>query len=120
MAIQLAEMWQRMDAGGALDLVEAGAGDGRLTRDILDALATDRPDLYARLHVTLVERSDPARRAAATTLHAHSARVEDIRAGLPERIRGVLLAERAPRCDAGPRPREDDERPRGAVSAPAR
>ena len=91
-AVQLAEMWPRMDAGGALDLVEAGAGDGRLTRDILDALATEHPNLYDRLHVTLVERSDPARRAAATTLHAHAARVEDIRAGLPERIRGVLLA----------------------------
>ena len=43
-AEQLAEMWEVLRSGGAdrFDLVEAGAGNGRLARDILDAAAAVR------------------------------------------------------------------------------
>src|SRR6187455_2304812 len=37
LAKQFAEMWQILQSGSQFDLVEAGAGNGRLARDVLDA-----------------------------------------------------------------------------------
>ena len=94
-AEQLVEMRARLRAAGSgepFDLVEAGAGNGRLTRDILDALAEHHPAVYADVRVTLVERSAAARDAAHATLTGHLPRVADIRESLPPRLRGVLLA----------------------------
>ncbi len=80
-----------------LDLVEAGAGDGRLARDILNTLERERPDLYARIRVHLVERSPEATQAHVETLgpHAQRLRREDgsgpsNRAGLPDGIVGIV------------------------------
>src|SRR6476659_6233920 len=39
----------------AFDLVEAGAGNGRLSADLLRALKRDAPDLYNAARVHLVE-----------------------------------------------------------------
>jgi SAM-dependent MidA family methyltransferase len=89
--VQLEEMWQRL-GGGAFDLVEAGAGNGRLTTDILDAAARDFPAFYASLAVTLVERSEPARAAQRLTLGPHASRLADSRVDLPSRVNGVILA----------------------------
>src|SRR5262245_37931944 len=60
-AEQMADMWRVLRLAGAsrFDLVEAGAGTGRLARDLLDAAARHHPDLYDNLRVTLVERSAP-------------------------------------------------------------
>ncbi len=90
-AVQLDEMWRRLGLG-PFDLVEAGAGNGRLTRDILDAAARDFPDFYASLAVTLVERSGPARAAQRLTLGTHAGRLADSRVDLPSRVHGVILA----------------------------
>src|SRR4051794_36397369 len=90
-AVQLAQMWSRL-GDGPLDLVEAGAGNGRLTRDILDALAAEHPGLYARVRATLVERSEAARTAAAAMLRGHPAQVGAIGVSLPDRIHGVVVA----------------------------
>ena len=101
LAVQIAEIAARLDASRDLrpreendrfDLVEAGAGDGRLMRDLLDALARDFPACYARVRVTLVERSEAARRAQPATLASHQARLAGCVAALPARISGVILA----------------------------
>jgi len=93
-AEQMAEMWRALESAGAthFDLVEAGAGSGRLTRDVLDAAARLHPALYERLRVTLVERSTAARAAQASTLTDHDAVIGASQASLPSRLTGLLLA----------------------------
>ena len=93
-AVQLAEMRTHLRSRGLgpCDLVEVGAGNGRLTRDILDATARDWPACYDDLRVTLVERSAAARAAAAGTLGCHADKLVEIRADLPATIRGVVVA----------------------------
>jgi SAM-dependent MidA family methyltransferase len=72
-AAQLDEMWRLLRDAGAerFDVVEAGAGNGRLSRDILNAAAAHHQDLHRHLRLTLVERSDAAR-AAAARLHSEA------------------------------------------------
>ncbi len=92
LARQFAEMWRLAGGGGAPALVEAGAGSGRLARDVLDHLAAACPDLYRTLRLTLVERSPAARAAQAATLGAHAARLAGAGAELPAGVRGVVFA----------------------------
>jgi SAM-dependent MidA family methyltransferase len=77
LAVQIAECFDYLDRD-PLDLVEAAAGDGRLARDVLDALERERPDLYQRTRMTLVERSGTATGAQAKTLQHHA---RQLRAG---------------------------------------
>ena len=93
-AVQLDEMWTLLRADGAerFDLVEVGAGDGRLTRDILDAAAAHHPELYERVQATLVERSNEARERHAETLAAHRAKHACSGERLPASVCGVILA----------------------------
>lgn len=77
---------------GSFDLVEAGAGNGRLMRDLLDALQRDAPDCYAAARVTLVERSPAARDAQAATLAPHVARLQGSEPALPADFTGLLIA----------------------------
>lgn len=74
------------------DLVEAGAGNGRLSADILKALQASRPDTYTRTALHLVERSAAARAAQQATLGVHASRVASSSADLPESFEGVLIA----------------------------
>lgn len=96
LAVQIAECFDLLSADpqAPLDLVEAGAGDGRLARDVLDALERDRPDLRARIRVHLVERSPQARRAQQETLGPHVRRVDaaDSTGELPRARAGVIYA----------------------------
>jgi SAM-dependent MidA family methyltransferase len=87
LAVQIAEMACALD--GAFDLVEAAAGNGRLMRDVLDALQRDAPDVYARVRVHLVDRSAAARGAQAGILGPHAATSS---AALPAAIDGVVFA----------------------------
>lgn len=73
-ARQLAQMAQLL-GGETFQVVEQGAGEGHLALDILDALAVEAPDLYARLTYTLVEIGPASRDRQARTLAAHAARV---------------------------------------------
>src|SRR5436190_1257647 len=57
----LARRWIEMARPDAFDLVEAGAGNGRLARDVADAAAREYPDFYETLRLHLVERSADAR-----------------------------------------------------------
>jgi SAM-dependent MidA family methyltransferase len=93
-AVQLAEMWRLLQAAGAgqFDLVEAGAGNGRLARDILDAAAAEHADFYEHLRVTLVERSATARAAQADTLGPHAAHLAAATDTIPSNITGAIVA----------------------------
>jgi SAM-dependent MidA family methyltransferase len=87
-------MWSLLRERGArrFDLVEAGAGDGRLTRDILFAAARNQPELYDRLAVTLVERSDAARGFHSTSLRGHITKLSASCEHLPSGVIGVIVA----------------------------
>ena len=93
-AVQLTEMWTVLSRAGAshFDLVEAGAGNGRLARDILDAAFRDHPGFYDAVRLTLVERSPAARAAHAGTLGPHAGRLVDSTERLPQSITGAIVA----------------------------
>jgi SAM-dependent MidA family methyltransferase len=97
LAVQLAECLDVLNARGSdpqagFQLVEAGAGNGRLARDILDTLERDRPDLYARIAVNLVERSPLARAAQPAALGPHARMLAGSGADMPEVVTGVVYA----------------------------
>jgi SAM-dependent MidA family methyltransferase len=93
---QIAEMFHLLDADCRIpdfDLVEAGAGNGRLSGDIVRSARERHPALYDRLRLHLVEASAEAR-------HAHAAAVAGLVDGhphtsspsLPDSFEGVLIA----------------------------
>jgi SAM-dependent MidA family methyltransferase len=75
-----------------LDLVEAGAGDGRLAADVLRAARQRDPSFYESIRLHLVERSEAARTAQRDTLGDTADRLVSSRAALPESFEGVLIA----------------------------
>src|SRR5581483_4000962 len=79
-------------AAAAFDLVEAGAGDGRLSADLLRELQRSRPDVYARTRLHLVEVSEPARREHRSVLGHLADRLASSGPSLPDAFEGVLLA----------------------------
>ncbi|HEX9891240.1 MAG TPA: SAM-dependent methyltransferase [Actinomycetota bacterium] len=83
-ARQVAQCWDLLGRPPALDVVELGAGDGTLARQILRAVAAV-PGLAGAIRYVGVERAEGARRALA------EAGVEAASA-LPERVDGVILA----------------------------
>jgi SAM-dependent MidA family methyltransferase len=93
-AIQLAEMWRVLRDRGdeTFELVEVGAGNGRLARDVMDAAARESPDFYRAIRLTLVERSAAARRHQAATLGPHLDKATAFRRTLPNRVTGVVYA----------------------------
>ncbi len=100
--IQIAEMAALLAASSAssapstssapIDLVEAGAGNGRLAGDVLRAMQRRHPDLYDRLHLTLVDASPAARAAQAATLQGIFDRPFVSSDSLPATIEGVVFA----------------------------
>jgi SAM-dependent MidA family methyltransferase len=109
LAVQIAEMARLLGttAGSALpaspalpaqaalksiDLVEPGAGNGRLSADILRALATHDPQVYAALRLHLVEVSAEARAAQPKTLAAHGERLASSSSSSVPDFEGVLIA----------------------------
>jgi len=94
--IQIAEMFAvlRATAGSAVafDLVEAGAGNGRLSADILRAMRERDPAVYAAARLHLVEASAEAQDAQRTVLDDVADRLVRSSASLPESFEGVLFA----------------------------
>ena len=96
--IQIAEMFSLLTAGAGadrgrpFDLVEAGAGDGQLSADILHAARRRDPDLYDRLRLHLVEASAEARAAQRTVLGDDCGRLASSGPDLPAAFEGVLIA----------------------------
>jgi SAM-dependent MidA family methyltransferase len=76
----------------AFDLVEAGAGDGRLSSDILRAAKRRDPAFYESLRLHLVDASAEARRAHLETLADVADRLVWSGSALPESFEGVLVA----------------------------
>ena len=74
------------------DLVEAGAGDGRLSADILHAIRLRHPDVYDRTRLHLVEASAAARGAQRATLGETGTRLVTSTPELPSSFEGVLVA----------------------------
>ena len=74
------------------DLVEAGAGNGRLSADILRALDATAPALLRRLRLHLVEASPLAREAQCDTLGNRANHLASASADLPAQYEGVLVA----------------------------
>jgi len=74
------------------DLVEAGAGNGRLSSDILRAVRDRDPELYRGLRLHLVEASAAARDAQPASLGDLRDRLSSSSASLPESFEGVLVA----------------------------
>jgi SAM-dependent MidA family methyltransferase len=73
-ARQLAQMAELLSAE-TFQIVEQGAGEGHLALDILDALAEESPELYARLTYTLVEVSPDNCQRQGNNLKAHAGKV---------------------------------------------
>lgn len=93
LAVQLAEMWRVLDRPrDGFDLVEVGAGDGRLSRDVLDGLAASEPQVREAVRLHLVERSPAARADQVRTLGPHAAALAGSREELPDRVSGVIFA----------------------------
>jgi SAM-dependent MidA family methyltransferase len=94
LAVQIGKMMRQLSHGEerTVDLVEAGAGNGRLMRDVLDALAADSPDEYKRVRVHLVERSARARSDHRHVLGPHAGRLVASTEALPGHFHGVLFA----------------------------
>jgi SAM-dependent MidA family methyltransferase len=93
-ARQLAEMWERLGRPARFDVVEPGAGDGRLAGDLLAFAVRVLPEFAAALRYTAVELGAARRAEAEARLAAHVAAARAaVAAELPERIEcGVILS----------------------------
>jgi SAM-dependent MidA family methyltransferase len=92
---QLAEMGAVLDSESGMrpfDLVEAGAGNGRLSADILHAARAVHPAFYESIRLHLVEASAEARGAQRATLGEMADRIASSGDALPESFEGVLIA----------------------------
>jgi SAM-dependent MidA family methyltransferase len=89
--VQIAEMAGILHATD-FDLVEAGAGNARLSADILRAARDRDPVFYSKIRLHLVEASAAARGAQRATLGDLGDRLFASGAALPEAFEGVLVA----------------------------
>jgi len=92
---QLAEMGAILNSESGIwdfDLVEAGAGNARLSADILRAARAHHPTFYESLRLHLVEASGEARAAQQATLGDMADRLASSGEALPASFEGVLLA----------------------------
>lgn len=96
LASQFSEMWELLttDVGSfaPFDLIEVGAGNGRLTRDILNAIATTHPEFYKAVRATLIERSPVARAQQSKVLSSHANKIVSTSEALSDNVRGVIFA----------------------------
>ncbi len=99
LAFQLAEWLTELDAdastGRGLQLVEAGAHDGRLAADILGWLKAERPQLFAKLEYIILEPSPHRQEWQRETLKDFAPRVRwhgsDLSV-LDSQIQGVIFS----------------------------
>ena len=90
--IQLAEMANVLTTINAVDIVEAGAGNGRLSADVLRAAKRRDPAFYDRVRLHLVEASPAARAAQRDVVGEMCDRLASSSLDLPASFSGVLFA----------------------------
>jgi len=73
-AREISRMWETMAAPAHFDIVEVGAGNGRLARDILDTISELDPALYGALTYRLVEAEPTLREMQCEMLAGHEAK----------------------------------------------
>ncbi len=91
LAVQIREMAGLL-GGASIDLVEAGAGNGQLSSDILHAVRAQDPALAAGIRLHLVELSASARASHEALLHDFANRLVWSSGVLPPSFEGVLIA----------------------------
>ncbi len=79
-------------SSSGFDLVEVGAGNGRLAVDVLGAIGRSHSDLLQRMQLSLVEASPVARAAQGETLRGIFDRPFASSEALPDGIEGVVFA----------------------------
>ena len=95
LAKQIAEMQRILNSEFRIqnfEIIEAGAGNGRLSADILRALMREAPDTYTATRLHLVETSATARAAHEPTLADCADRLASSSPALPDSFEGVLVA----------------------------
>jgi SAM-dependent MidA family methyltransferase len=94
LARQLAQMWERLGRPARFDVVEPGAGDGRLAGDFLAFAIRVLPEFAAALRYTAVELGAARRSEAEARLAEHAAAGRAaVAADMPRRIAcGVILS----------------------------
>jgi SAM-dependent MidA family methyltransferase len=71
-ARELIRMWETMAAPAPFDIVEVGAGNGRLALDILDTIGEIRPALYEALTYRLIEAEPSLQESQRGMLTGHA------------------------------------------------
>ncbi|HZV82823.1 MAG TPA: SAM-dependent methyltransferase [Geobacteraceae bacterium] len=94
-AREIVSMWRTMGEPADFQIVEAGAANGRLSADIMDAIAQLEPALYAVVTCRLIEAEPSLAESQRTMLADHLPRLawstpEELAAGALE-ITGCLL-----------------------------
>lgn len=74
-AREIASMWRAMGRPAEFQVVEAGAASGRLSADIMDAIAEFEPDLYATVICRLIEAEPSLEESQSKMLKDHLPRV---------------------------------------------
>lgn len=75
-AREIVRMDELLGSPDRFDLVEVGAGNGRLARDILDYLAVEAPGLYQRLACLIVEAEPTLKPVQEVMLGHHASKAE--------------------------------------------
>jgi len=86
---EIATMWHVMGQPADFQVVEAGAGNGRLAADIMDAIAELEPALYATVTCRLIE-AEPS--LAATQRAMLAAHADRLAWSSPDELAGGALA----------------------------
>tara|TARA_B100001123_G_scaffold448650_1_gene610700 strand:- start:33385 stop:34530 length:1146 start_codon:yes stop_codon:yes gene_type:complete len=94
---QFTEMQQLLNQGKKrktpyFTIVEAGAGSGRLCKDVLDHAKQYSPDFYHNCNYVLIEKSQTARSAQKNNLMAHESHWENSQTKFPVGVNGVIFA----------------------------
>ena len=74
-AREIIRMWQSLGEPADFQIVEAGAGNGRLAADIMDAVAELAPAFYRTVTCRLIEAEPSLAETQATMLAAHAAQL---------------------------------------------
>jgi SAM-dependent MidA family methyltransferase len=96
LAFQFAEWLDEIrEPGRRVQIVEAGAHDGQLARDILTWLESSRPDLFEKLEYCILEPSSGRREWQRDTLECFAGRIRwlpGLDASTPSSITGIIFS----------------------------